>query len=171
MAAGLEIERKFLVRGPPPAADRAFGIVQAYIFDDGTRSLRVRGKEGRFRLTLKVKLDDVRRHEFEYDIPAADGEALFALCPLPPLEKIRHELPLGEHLWEIDVYGGRNAGLVTAEIELGAADEHFARPAWLGPELTGDGRFANAELWRHPFDSWGVAPETLLRSLESGKGR
>lgn len=171
MAAGLEIERKFLVRGPLPASGRAFRIVQAYIFDDGTRSLRVRGKEGRYRLTLKVKLDDVRRHEFEYDIPAADGEALFALCPLPPLEKIRHEVTLGAHLWEIDVYGGRNAGLVTAEIELASPDAPFERPSWLGPELTGDGRFANAELWRHPFDGWGVTPETLLRRLESGKDR
>lgn len=171
MTSGIEIERKFLVRGPLPAPDRAFRIVQAYIFDDGTRSLRVRDKEGRFRLTLKVKLDEASRHEFEYDIPAADGEALFALCPLSPLEKIRHEVHHGDHLWEIDVYGGRNAGLVTAEIELGAPDEPFGRPSWLGPELTGDGRFANAELWRHPFDIWGVTPETLLRNLESGKGR
>lgn len=169
MAGGIEIERKFLVRGPVPRGERSTVILQAYIFDDGERSLRVRRRDERCRLTLKIKRDAVSRHEFDYDIPAADGQALFALCPLPPLEKIRHELHHGGHLWEIDVYGGGNAGLVTAEIELAAPDEDFERPVWLGPELTGDGRFANAGLYRHPFCTWGVTPDDLLRTLDRGE--
>jgi adenylate cyclase len=56
--------------------------------------------------------------------------------------------------WEVDEFLGANAGLVLAEVELACEDQVFARPAWLGAEVTGDGRYVNANLAVKPFKSW-----------------
>ncbi len=39
------------------------------------------------------------------------------------LEKTRYRIAHEGHTWEVDAFGGANAGLVVAEIELGAEDE------------------------------------------------
>lgn len=70
------------------------------------------------------------------------------------IEKVRHELRFEGHLWEIDEFFGANAGLIVAEIELGAADEAFARPPWLGAEVSDDPRYYNNQLARHPYSRW-----------------
>ena len=41
-----------------------------------------------------------------------------------------------------------------AEVELGSADEFFEKPEWLGKEVTGDSRYYNKYMSRHPFRSW-----------------
>lgn len=71
----------------------------------------------------------------------------------------RPEVPAGaaapaERFFEVDEFHGDNEGLVVAEIELGTADETFEKPAWLGQEVTGDKRYYNAQLSRHPFKAW-----------------
>ena len=71
----------------------------------------------------------------------------------------RPEVPAGaaapaERFFEVDEFHGENEGLVMAEIELGSSDEAFAKPDWLGQEVTGDKRYYNAQLSRHPFKSW-----------------
>ena len=48
----------------------------------------------------------------------------------------------------------RNQGLVVAEIELKEASEVFIRPDWLGEEVTGDVRYYNSMLSRHPYSTW-----------------
>ncbi len=67
------------------------------------------------------------------------------------LEKIRHEVPHHGLTIEIDVFGKSLDGLVTAEVEFesGEASDAFVPPAWLGSEVTGDQRFANASLALH----------------------
>ena len=60
----------------------------------------------------------------------------------------------GDHLWEVDVFDGANAGLVIAEIELAREDEVFAVPEWLGAEVSGDPRYFNSRLAEHPYRSW-----------------
>jgi adenylate cyclase len=57
-------------------------------------------------------------------------------------------------VWEIDEFLGDNAGLIVAEIELGSESESFARPAWLGEEVTSDERYYNFNLAKHPFKLW-----------------
>ena len=42
-----------------------------------------------------------------------------------------------------------------AEIELKSEDEPFARPDWLGEEVSGDPRYYNANLAEHPYRAWG----------------
>ena len=70
------------------------------------------------------------------------------------IDKIRYEVEVGKHLYEVDVFGGKNQGLVLAEIELKSEDEKFEKPHWLGMEVTGDERFYNAYLSINPFKSW-----------------
>ena len=38
--------------------------------------------------------------------------------------------------------------------ELSAEDESFELPDWAGLEVTGDRRYYNSELTKHPFSTW-----------------
>ena len=152
-----EIERKFLVKNDAWRArvESASRISQGYLVADPHVTLRVRLRGDRACLTIKAKAAGISRSEFEYPIPVADAEAmLHGLIALPPVDKVRHLLRVGDHLWELDVFGGENAGLVMAEVELAAEDEAFELPDWAGEEVTGDPRYYNAYLARHPFTRW-----------------
>ncbi|MFT7724346.1 MAG: CYTH domain-containing protein [Roseateles sp.] len=154
---GIEIERKFLVRGDgwrqPAEAQTRFS--QGYLSRDPARTVRVRVAGERAFLTIKGATTGATRAEFEYAVPLADARQLLALCDGPVVEKIRHRCVAGGGLaWEIDEFLGANAGLVVAEIELASEDQPFARPAWLGEEVTGDARYVNANLAAHPFTGW-----------------
>lgn len=152
-----EIERKFLVRdrGWEALATSARRLRQGYLAVTPTVSVRVRVVEGgEARLTVKSAAAGPVRDEFEYAIPAADGEALLGLCGLPPVEKVRHLVPSGGRVWEVDEFAGLNAGLVVAEIELEREDAAFERPGWLGEDVTLDSRYANQSLAETPFSRW-----------------
>ncbi|HEU4496148.1 MAG TPA: CYTH domain-containing protein, partial [Flavobacterium sp.] len=84
----------------------------------------------------------------------ADAKQLLALCERGIIEKIRHEVEVGSHLFEVDEFLGDNAGLVVAEIELKSEQEAFERPEWLGREVTNDERYYNAYLSSRPYKSW-----------------
>ncbi|HTU09675.1 MAG TPA: CYTH domain-containing protein [Allosphingosinicella sp.] len=146
---GLEIERKFLVEGEAWRAEvtGAGAIRQNYLARGQGLSVRVRTKSERAWLTVKAGMDALARHEFEYEVPLADAEAMLALCPGPAIEKVRHLVPAANGLvWEVDAFEGKLAGLVLAEIELPSADTPFARPAWLGREVTDDPSYLNSNL-------------------------
>ena len=71
------------------------------------------------------------------------------------IDKTRHLVPAPDgHVWEVDEFHGDNEGLVVAEIELSAEEEPFARPAWLGAEVTGDRRYYNSSLTKNPYKDW-----------------
>ena len=76
------------------------------------------------------------------------------VCPDPQIEKHRHLITFGEHLWEIDVFLGCNEGLVVAEIELRSQHEEFLLPPWIGPEITSDQRYSNSQLTLFPYSRW-----------------
>ena len=63
-------------------------------------------------------------------------------------------MDFGGHTFEVDEFHGDNEGLVFAELELKSPDEPFARPDWLGKEVTGDVRYYNSYLSEHPYRSW-----------------
>ncbi len=95
------------------------------------------------------------RLEFEYPIPRVDAdEILNELCNGPLLEKYRHRISAGDFVWEIDEFLGANAGLIVAEIELTSESAEFARPDWLGEEVTEDERYYNFNLAQKPFGEW-----------------
>ena len=155
---GLEIERKFLVKHSWCPKSPGDEIAQGYLSSVPERTVRVRIRGGRGYLTVKGKnggADAARRAEFEYEIPVADARVMLALAEPGVIEKVRHVEPAADgHAWEIDVFHGANEGLLVAEVELGAEDEPFARPAWLGAEVTGDARYYNSSLAKHPFSEW-----------------
>ncbi|MCU0870676.1 MAG: CYTH domain-containing protein [Burkholderiales bacterium] len=160
---GIEIERKFLVVGDAwrAQATRRQRMAQGYIndaaaVDVGTQraSVRVRIAGERAALNLKSRELGASRQEFEYAIPVADAEALLALCVGGTIDKTRHYVQHGAHLWEVDEFHGDNAGLVVAEIELNAVDETFERPPWLGAEVTELTRYYNLALAARPYAQW-----------------
>jgi adenylate cyclase len=67
---------------------------------------------------------------------------------------VRFRIPAGAHTWEVDEFHGENEGLILAEIELEDEHQPFGRPGWLGAEVTGDPRYYNAMLMKHPFTRW-----------------
>ena len=73
------------------------------------------------------------------------------------MEKVRHHVPVGGHVWEVDEFLGASEGLVVAEIELDWTEEPFQTPEWLGDEVSGDPRYLNAQLSLKPYGSWGAA--------------
>jgi len=76
------------------------------------------------------------------------------LCVGGRIDKTRHLVRHDGHLWEVDEFHGDNAGLVVAEIELGREDEAFARPDWLGKDVTELVRYYNLALADRPYSQW-----------------
>lgn len=153
---GIEIERKFLVASDAWRAgvSRSTRFSQGYLSRDPARTVRVRLAGEQAFLTIKGATLGAARAEFEYAVPVADARALLAICDGPVVEKVRSLCTYEGMTWEVDEFLGANAGLVLAEIELDAEDQPFARPPWLGAEVTGDARFVNANLAVRPFTSW-----------------
>ncbi|HRE16204.1 MAG TPA: CYTH domain-containing protein [Rhodocyclaceae bacterium] len=150
----IEIERKFLVTGSDWRTASPSRIVQGYLNRDRARTVRVRIAGAEAWLTIKGQNVGASRAEFEYAIPLADAEALLALCDGPLIDKQRHRIPHGKHVWEVDEFFGDNAGLIVAEIELRHEDEAFARPDWLGEEVSNDPRYYNSSLATRPYSQW-----------------
>lgn len=152
-----EIERKFLVTGDfSKDVFSAERIVQGYICSQPGRTVRVRIRGDKGFLTIKGPSDEkgLSRYEFEQLIPLADAEELLKLCEPGAIDKVRNLVRQGPHTWEIDVFHGDNQGLVVAEIELASEDEPFEHPEWLGEEVSGDRRYYNSMLTKHPYSEW-----------------
>jgi adenylate cyclase len=154
----IEIERKFLVLNNDfiTLAVAKNRIVQGYLNSNPERTVRVRIKGSKGFLTIKGKGNDsgTTRLEWETEIPLAEAEKLLSICENGVIDKIRYEIPLGKHIYEVDVFAGENNGLIIAEIELDDENENFEKPNWLGQEVTGDNRYYNAYLSNNPFRSW-----------------
>ncbi|RTL45480.1 MAG: CYTH domain-containing protein [Burkholderiales bacterium] len=153
---GIEIERKFLVVSEAwrEQASQATPFSQGYLSRDPARTVRVRIAGPRAFLTIKGPTTGAARAEFEYPVPVEDARQLLALSDGPVVEKVRHLCLVDGMTWEVDEFLGANAGLVVAEIELVSESQAFTRPAWLGAEVTGDGRYVNANLAVHPYQGW-----------------
>jgi adenylate cyclase len=157
-----EIERKFLVTGDGwrDQADQGVRYRQGYLTSlapggEAKVSIRVRMQGSAAYLNIKSATLGIRRQEFEYPIPAADAKAMLEkLCVGAVVEKTRYHVTCQEHVWEIDVFHGDNAGLIVAELELTDEHEVFARPAWLGDEVSEDTRYYNVCLAQHPYKDW-----------------
>lgn len=153
-----EIERKFLVTAPTwrQAAEKRV-VRQGYLTLDKERTVRVRLAAGKGTITIKGSSEGITRPEFEYGIPSEDARALLdQLCLRPLIEKTRYLVPYGDLLWEVDVFGGENEGLIVAEVELASEDQEIERPDWIGEEVTGDPRYFNARLIAEPYTTWGT---------------
>ena len=76
------------------------------------------------------------------------------MCQKPFIDKTRHEILVGKHLWEVDIFHGENNGLVVAEIELSEENEAFELPSWVREEVTHDSKYYNSNLLLNPYKQW-----------------
>lgn len=149
MAAGIEIERKFLLGGLPPTMRlaRREAIRQGYLALDGDTEVRVRLTPKRAVLTIKSGRGEIRTEE-ELVLDTRQGDALWELTEGRRVQKARRRVRLGDAVAEVDEYFGALDGLVVAEVEF--ADEEASRsfqpPSWFVREVTDDPRYSNRNL-------------------------
>ena len=153
---GKEIERKYLIK-KDDWRELAKGTVyrQGYLSTVKERTVRVRTIDDNGYLTIKGITVGATRAEYEYEIPAKDASYMLdELCEKPIIEKKRYVMDHEDLTWEIDEFDGENLGLIVAEVELTAEDQKIALPDWIGEEVTGDPRYFNSNLIKHPYSKW-----------------
>jgi adenylate cyclase len=154
-----EIERKFLLQSDAWRSQvrKSRPMCQGYLASAGNVSVRVRIAAPEAWLNIKAGGLVLSRAEYEYGIPLDEARELLALAEGPLVEKTRHFVEHGGMTWEIDEFEGENSGLVVAEVELEREDSPFARPPWLGTEVTHLRRYYNVCLVSHPYRAWNEA--------------
>ena len=145
-----EIERKFLVKWLPDNLKRwrHFIIDQGYLATESAgRQVRLRKSGKATSLTFKVGRSS-HREEREIKLNAKQFAALWPGPAGRRLRKVRYEIPWDSVMIEIDIYRGRHAGLVVAEVEFPntASCRRFEPPWWFGREVTGEKRYSNVRL-------------------------
>ena len=153
-----EIERKFLVRkdGSYKAmASSHSHIRQGYMACKGA-TVRIRLRDDKAYLTIKgpSRNGGMSRFEFEREILVEEADEMFKLCVGGVIDKTRWIVPYEGHIFEVDEFHGINDGLLFAEVELKTEDEHFEKPPFLGPEVTGNRHFYNSHLLVNPYPQW-----------------
>mgnify|MGYP001245831743 CR=1 FL=1 len=151
-----EIERKFLVKGDYwRSLAKGTTYRQGYLNSAKERTVRIRTIDDKAFLTIKGLTVGATRNEYEYEIPLADCNAMLdALAEKPIIEKKRLKVQCEGLIWEIDEFFGDNTGLIVAEVELKSEDQAFKKPEWVGDEVTGDPRYFNSNLIKHPYTKW-----------------
>lgn len=153
-----EIERKFLVRkdGSYKAmASSHSHIRQGYMACKGA-AVRIRLRDDKAYLTIKgpSRNGGMSRFEFEREILVEEADEMFKLCVGGVIDKTRWIVPYEGHIFEVDEFHGINDGLLFAEVELKTEDEHFEKPPFLGPEVTGNRHYYNSHLLVNPYPQW-----------------
>ena len=152
---GKEIERKFLVdESSLPSDINGTEYSQSYISINESGVVRVRIKEETAVLTIKSGGLEISRDEFEYEIPLEDAKALQNIFNNEIIYKTRYNIIYKGKKWEVDQFHKQNKGLWIAEIELESEGESFDVPEWVLEEVTGDEKYYNSNLSKHPYNSW-----------------
>ena len=145
-----EIERKFLVKWLRDnlKQSRSSVIEQGYLATESAgRQVRLRKAGNAASLTFKVGRGS-HREEREIKLSSKQFAALWPGTVGRRLRKVRYEIPWDKVMIEIDVYRGRHAGLVVAEVEFPdtTSCRRFKAPWWFGREVTGEKRYSNVRL-------------------------
>jgi len=145
-----EIERKFLLKRLPENLKRArrYIIAQGYLATEPAgRQVRIRKKDKTASLTFKVGRGR-SREEREIKLSPKQFAALWPATAGRRLRKLRYEIPWRDLLIEIDIYRGKHAGLVVAEVEFPdrTTCRKFKPPSWFGREVTAEKRYSNVRL-------------------------
>lgn len=153
---GREIERKYLLMGEEwKKLGKGAHYRQGYLNSAKECTVRIRTVNKKAVLTIKGVAAGTARAEYEYEIPYADcADMLDTLAEKPIIEKKRYKINFAGLTWEVDEFLGVNAGLAVAEVELESEDQKFAKPPWVGAEVTGDPKYFNSNLVKKPYTSW-----------------
>lgn len=151
---GVEIERKYLLSGVPPAAADAPSqeIEQGWL--PGTtvveRLRHVTSADGEAWYRTVKAGQGLQRIELEEATTRDLFEALWPLTEACRVRKRRHTVSTGPVHWEVDEFLDRD--LVLAEIELPSAEAKVEVPDWLRDylirEVTGESAYVNRVLAR-----------------------
>ena len=170
---GIEIERKFLIEESAllPPLGEGVKMIQCYlpsqiwlnhwpgeiseleqVLADPLSAYRFRVLGNTAIATAKNRSDGPSRLEFEREIPIESVLEIVSSGKYPSVEKTRYKIPTNDNLyWEIDFFGGKNSGLIIAEIEIPTLDYPISKPNWIGRELTGqDEVWSNQALANFP---------------------
>ena len=153
---GTEIERKFLLCDESWRAGASGTFFrQGYLNSSKERTVRIRTAGDKAFLTVKGPAVGATRAEFEYPIPLDECNAMLdTLAEKTLIEKKRYKIKCGDLTWEIDEFFGDNKGLIVAEVELQSEGRRIDKPSWVGDEVSGDPRYFNSNLIKHPFTKW-----------------
>lgn len=154
----VEIERKFLVQNDDFKSESFAqkSIKQGYLNSDKNRTVRVRIADEKAFMTIKGRSNatGTTRFEWEKEIDKLEAESLLLLCEPSVIDKTRYLIKVGDHTFEVDEFYGDNKGLTVAEVELNSETETFTKPNWLDQEVTGDVKYYNSSISKHPFKDW-----------------
>ena len=147
-----EIELKFLVDKKCLPHNlkqfRSFVIEQGYLATESAgRQVRLRKAGNTRSLTFKVGRSS-HREEREIKLSPKQFAALWPGTAGRRLRKVRYEIPWEGLLIEVDIYRGRHAGLIVAEVEFPdtATCRRFIAPWWFGRAVTGEKYYSNVRL-------------------------
>lgn len=164
-----EIERKYLVKKnwkkllESDTIVHTIDISQGYICAEKGKIVRVRLNRDKSRdaisergyITVKSPTKGISRDEYEYEIPATDAKAMLKnLCISDIITKTRYVINSCGWLWELDVFKGKNAGLVTAEIELPSVKTKYDLPCWIAGDISDNRKYSNSNLSKLPYIRW-----------------
>lgn len=148
-----EIERKFLVdMNKWSPSNKYTKIIQYYLSD--TPTVRIRIADSKAYLTIKGPAKGISRSEFEYEIPIQDAKDMISLSIFNVVEKTRYDVEFNNQLFTVDVFEGKNKGLVIAEIELESEDQEVILPDWITEDVSEDINYYNSNLAENPFTEW-----------------
>lgn len=154
----LEIERKYKAKNTTFLNETkiSFKINQGYLNSSAERTVRVRTKGNKGFLTIKGKsnLTGTTRFEWEKEIPFDEAIELLKLCEDFIIEKTRYIVIYDNKTFEIDVFEGKNKGLIIVEVELENEKETINLPDWIGEEVTGNIKYYNSYISTNPFCNW-----------------
>jgi CYTH domain-containing protein len=147
---GVERERKFLLPALPLLDGAGRHLRQGYLTSGSDMSVRIRDIDGVEQVLTVKSGGGTRRTEVELTITPDQFESLWPLTAGRRVDKVRHEVPLGESglVAEVDVFADALAGLLLVEVEF-PDDETmaaFTPPPWFGPDVSDDPAYTNAVL-------------------------
>lgn len=170
-----EIERKFLVdldkfnkylyqHRESAISVRCFK--QFYITIDEDKEVRVR-LEGDFYniqngyIIIKYFNNDhlLTRREFTATLDkqtCVDYNEYIKQNNIPYIEKTRYKIIHDGYVFEIDMFGGDNEGLMIAEVEIPTEDTKINLPNFITTEVTGDTKYYNKNLYINPYKNWRI---------------
>lgn len=151
--AHVENERRFLIRSPFATTSglRRLHIRDRYLIGTRLRLRRVEefGFPVVYKLGQKIRIDGSARSKNAHTTIylSADEFDVLAHLPANELEKTRWLNPIGHLMLSIDEFGGRLAGLVLAEVDLGSTNTLPTMfPIDMNDEATNDERFTGGTL-------------------------
>lgn len=153
----IEIERKYrIVQAHWENLSKPEGTLyrQGYLSVDPARVIRIRIAGAEAFLTVKGTTAGISRTEIECNIALNAATEMLDHFALSEILKIRYHIPYAGKVWEVDVFLGKNNGLIIAELELESEEEPIDIPEWVGEEVTHDYRYSNACLSLHPYHTW-----------------